>query len=321
SHYLDVVARLNEGGTIAQARAELDVLVTQWRDATPEGHVPSPDGHPIFLTDLQEDLIGGTRPALLLLFGAVGFVLLIACANVANLLLARAESRQKEIAVRAALGAGRGRLVRQFLTEGVVLSMLGGGLGLFLGYAAPRVLLATNPRGIPRALEIALDGNVVAFTLIVSVVTGLIFGLAPAMHLTKRTVTQSLRDGTGRTTASGARQQVRRLLVVSEVALAVVLVVGSGLMLRSFAELQKVDPGFNAEGLLSFQIFMPAANYPDGESQTAFIDRTLDRLRATPGVTAAAAMTGLPPRRDVNANDTEFEGYVPTEDGPAQNTD
>src|SRR5690606_4379171 len=142
---------------------------------------------------------------------------------------------------------------------------------------------------------------------VVSVVTGLIFGLAPAMHLTRRTVTQSLRDGTGRTTASGARQQVRRLLVVSEVALAVVLVVGSGLMLRSFAELQRVDPGFEADGLLSFQLFLPAATYPQATDQAAFFDRLLDRLRTVPGVTAAAAMSGLPPRRDVNANDREFE--------------
>ncbi|MGH7446553.1 MAG: FtsX-like permease family protein, partial [Longimicrobiales bacterium] len=299
----------------------MSVLLQGWADANPDTHVPSPDNHPIFLTDLQEDLIGGTRPALLLLLGAVGFVLLIACANVANLLLARAESRQKEIAVRAALGAGRGRLVRQFLTEGVVLSLIGGALGLFIGYAGVRILLATNPRGIPRALEIGLDGNVLVFTLAVSIATGLIFGLAPALHLTRRTVTQSLRDGTGRTTASGARQQVRRLLVVSEVALAVVLVVGSGLMLRSFAELQKVDPGFDPEGLLSFQLFLPAATYPEPIDQAAFFERIVDRLRALPGVTAAAGMSGLPPRRDVNANDTEFEGLVPTEDGPAHNTD
>ncbi|HEX6306856.1 MAG TPA: ABC transporter permease [Longimicrobiales bacterium] len=321
SHFLDVVARVAEGATFEQARAELDVLVSQWVDMNPDTHVPSPDGHPLFITGLQEDLIGGTRPALLLLFGAVGFVLLIACANVANLLLARAESRQKEIAVRAALGAGRGRLVRQFLTEGVVLSLIGGVLGLVLGYAGVRVLLATNPRGIPRALEIGLDANVLLFTLAVAIATGLLFGLAPALHLTRRSVTQSLRDGTGRTTASGARQQVRRLLVVSEVALAVVLVVGSGLMLRSFAELQKVDPGFEPDGLLSFQLFLPAAIYPDPTDQAAFFERLLERLRAIPGVTAAAAMSGLPPRRDVNANDTEFEGFVPTEDGPAQNTD
>jgi putative ABC transport system permease protein len=321
SHFLDVVGRLRAGVTLEQARAEMTLLVQQWADANPGTHVPSPDGHPIFLTALQEDLIGGTRPALLLLLGAVGFVLLIACANVANLLLARAESRQKEIAVRSALGAGRGRLVRQFLTEGVVLSLVGGALGLFLGWAGVRVLLAANPRGIPRALEIGLDANVLLFTLAVAVITGLLFGLAPALHLSRRHVTQSLRDGSGRTTASGARLHVRRLLVMSEIALAVILVVGSGLMLRSFAELQRVDPGFEPVGLLSFQLFLPAAAYEDASAQTAFYDRLLEQLGALPGVTAVSAMSGLPPRRDVNANDTEFEGLEQTPDGPAHNTD
>ena len=321
SHFLDVVARLAPNTTLEQARAEMAVLVAGWEEANPDTHVPNPEGHPIFLTGLQDDLVGGTRPALVLLLGAVGFVLLIACANVANLLLARAESRQKEIAVRAALGAGRGRLIRQFLTEGVVLSLIGGALGLLVGYAGVRLLLATNPRGIPRALEIGLDGNVLLFTLLVSIVTGLIFGLAPALHLTRRTVTQSLRDGTGRTTAGGARQRVRRLLVVSEVALAVILVVGSTLMLRSFSALQDVDPGFDPDGLLSFQLFLPSASYPEPVAQAAFLERLLDRLSSLPGVQSASAMSGLPPRRDVNANDTEFEGLAQTQDGPAHNTD
>ncbi|HEX2167990.1 MAG TPA: ABC transporter permease, partial [Longimicrobiales bacterium] len=321
SHFLDVIARLNPNTTLQQARAEMAVLLEGWDEANPEAHTPSPDNHPIYLTGLQDDLIGATRPALVLLLGAVGFVLLIACANVANLLLARAESRQKEIAVRAALGAGRGRLVRQFLTEGVVLSLIGGALGLFIGYAGVRLLLATNPRGIPRALEIGLDANVLLFTLLVSVVTGLIFGLAPALHLTKRTVTQSLRDGTGRTTAGGARQRVRRALVVSEVALAVVLVVGSSLMLRSFASLQSVDPGFDPDGLLSFQLFLPATSYPEPGDQAAFLERLTERLRSLPGVTSAAAMSGLPPRREVNANDTDFEGLAQTPESPAHNTD
>jgi predicted permease len=147
------------------------------------------------------------------------------------------------------------------------------------------------------------------------------FGLAPALHLTRRTVTQSLRDGTGRTTSSAARNRVRRLLVVSEVALAVVLVVGSGLMLRSFAELQKVDPGFQPDGLLSFQLFLPAATYPEPTDQAAFLARLVDRLETLPGVTSASAMSGLPPRRDVNANDTEFEGIAQTPEGPPHNTD
>jgi putative ABC transport system permease protein len=275
----------------------------------------------MIMTSLRDDLIGSVKPALMLLLGAVGFVLLIACANVANLLLARAETRQKEIAVRSALGAGRFRLLRQFLTEGVVLALVGGTLGLVVGYVGTRLLIATNPGGIPRAAEIGLDGTVLLFTFAVSVVTGLLFGFAPALHLTNSTVTKSLRAGGNRTTAGSARMQVRRLLVVSEVALAVVLAVGSGLMLRSFGQLLNVDPGFNPANLLSFQLFLPAATYTDASSQIQFYDRLLPKLQGMPGVSSVAAMAGLPPRRDVNANDMEFEGITPTADGPVQNAD
>ena len=321
NHFLDVVARLRPGVTLEQGKAELAQMVAQWSEINPDTHTPSPDNHPLFATSLQDDLIGGIRPALFLLLGAVGFVLLIACANVANLLLVRAETRQKEIAVRSALGAGRLRLLRQFLVEGVVLSVIGGIIGLLLGYAGVRVLIATNPDGIPRAAEIGLDLNVLLFTLAIALVTGIVFGLAPSLHLAGRTVLGALRDGSGRTTAGLARLHVRRLLVVSEVALAVILVVGSGLMLRSFGELLRVDPGFEPEGLLSFQLFLPAAQYADPATQTAFFDRLLPQLEAMPGVTSAAAMSGMPPRRDVNANDTQFEGIQPTEEGPPQNTD
>jgi putative ABC transport system permease protein len=253
----------------------------------------------------------------------VGFVLLIACANVGNLLLARAESRQKEIAVRAALGAGRYRLLRQFLTESVVLAVIGGALGLGLAWVGLRTLLATSPGSVPRAEEITLDGTVLLFTLVVSVVTGLLFGFAPLMHLTQRTINMSLREGGQRATAGSARMRLRRLLVVSEIALAVVLVVGSGLMLRSFATLLRVDPGFEPEGLLTFGVFLPAANYADASDQAAFHQRLADRLRALPGVQGVAAMSGLPPRRDVNANDMQFEGYtfVPNTGMPVPNAD
>ena len=321
SHFLDVVARLRPGVTHGQAEADLARMVAEWATVNPSAHVPTPENHPMFLTPLQEDLVGHVRPALMLLLGAVGFVLLIACANVANLLLARAESRQREIAVRAAIGAGRSRLLRQFLTEGVVLALLGGMLGLLLGWAGVRVLMATNPDAVPRAGMIGIDATVLLFTLGVSVVTGLIFGLAPALNLGSRVANRALRDGAGRTTAGSFRQQLRRALVVAEVALAVMLVVGSGLMLRSFAELQRVDPGFRADGLLSFQLFLPPAGYSDSQSQDAFYDRLLPELRALPGVVSVSAMSGLPPQRDLNANDTEFEGLPQTEDGPPQNVD
>ena len=321
SHFLEVVARLKPGATMAQAENELAANVSQWQKVNPNSHTPDPQGHPMFMLGMQEDLVGGIKPALIMLLGAVGFVLLIACANVANLLLARAEGRQKEIAVRAALGAGRWRLISQFLTEGVVLSLIGGTLGLFLGHYGVKLLLATSPNSIPRATSIGLDTLVILFTLAISVVTGLIFGLAPMMHLRARTVNSSLREGGARTTAAGTRKRIRQLLVISETALAVVLVVGSGLMLRSFAALQQVDPGFKSDNLLTFQLFLPAANYADPAAQTGFFNRLLPELKALPGVVNVSAMNGMPPRRDVNANDTEFEGLPQGPGTPPQNVD
>jgi putative ABC transport system permease protein len=263
----------------------------------------------VIVDGLQEQMVGGIRPALLMLLGAVGFVLLIACANVGNLLLARAESRQKEIAVRAALGAGSGRLIRQFLTESIFLSMIGGAVGLFLAYAGVRALLVTSPGSVPRASAIALDGNVLLFTAVVSIFTGILFGLAPILYVTPGSVNRSLREGGQRTTAGGAKLRLRRLLVIAEVALAVILVVGSGLMLRSFSTLTAVDPGFDADNLLTFGVFLPSANYPDAPAQLSFFQRVTDQLEAVPGVRSVAGMSGLPPRRDVNANDMQFEGY------------
>ncbi|HSJ16119.1 MAG TPA: ABC transporter permease, partial [Longimicrobiales bacterium] len=320
SHFLNVIGRLKPGVTEAQAGAELDALVANWANLMPAQHVPNPEHHPFFLTGLQDSLVGSVRPALLLL-GAVGFVLLIACANVGNLLLVRAETRQKEIAVRAAMGAGRGRLLRQFLTEGVVLALVGGVLGLALGHAGVRVLLATSPESIPRAADIAVDPRVLLFTLAVAVGTGLLFGLAPLFHLRPARLNGALREGGQRTTAGSGRHAVRRALVAAELALAVVLVVGAGLMLRSFAALQEVDPGFRPDGLVSFQLFLPAAAYPEASDQAAFHQRLFDRLEALPGVTSVAAMQGLPPRREVNANDTEFENVPGPPEGPPHNVD
>jgi putative ABC transport system permease protein len=309
SHFLNVVARLRPGATLDMARAEIDGLIERWQSEFAGTHAPHPENHRLVVNSLQEEMVGDIRPALLMLLGAVGFVLLIACANVGNLLLARAESRQKEIAVRAALGAGSGRLLRQFLTESVLLALIGGTLGLFLAYAGLRGLLATSPGSVPRAAAIALDGNVLLFTLAVSVFTGILFGLAPVLYLTPGSVNRSLREGGHRTTAGSAKLRLRRLLVIAEVALAVILVVGSGLMLRSFAALTAVDPGFDPENVLTFGLFLPAANYPDGPAQVAFHQRLAERVGASPGVLAVAGMSGLPPQRDVNANDMMFEGY------------
>jgi predicted permease len=320
NHLLHLIGRLREGVRIEAARAELDTLVRSWREAVPKGHVPSYPNHRMLLNPLQEDLVGNARMALLVLQGAVGFVLLIACANLANLLLARAESRHREFAIRTALGAGRGRLLRQFLTEAVLLSVLGGVVGLVLATVGVRGLVAAYPGSIPRAAEIGTDPQVLLFTLVVAVLTGCLFGLAPVLHLNPRDVALTIKEGGQRTTA-GARNHTRRGLVIAEVALAVMLVIGAGLMLRSFWNLMQVDAGFRRDQLVTFAINLPPAAYPKPEARVQFFARLLERLRGTAGFQSVAALAGLPPKRRVDANDTDIEGYTAPEGGPFENVD
>jgi putative ABC transport system permease protein len=321
NHLLHLIGRLREGVTVDAARAELETLLHTWREVVPKGHVPGIPNHRLLLNPLKEDLVGGARTALLVLQGAVGFVLLIACANLANLLLARAESRHREFAIRTALGAGRGRLLRQFLTEAVLLSVVGGAVGLGLAMLAVKGLLASYPGSIPRAAEIGADPQVLAFTLLVAVVTGCLFGLAPVLHLDPATVALAIKEG-GQRSTGGARNHTRRALVVAEVALAVMLVIGAGLMLRSFWNLMQVDPGFRRDQLVTFGITLPAASYPpDGTSRVTFFQRLSDQLRQIPGVQGVAAISGLPPMRRVDANDTDIEGYTAPKEGPFENVD
>jgi putative ABC transport system permease protein len=323
NHFLFLIGRLKPGVTLAQARADVDSMVAQWRTLS-GGHSPNPQTHNLQMEPLKTDVVGGIATALWVLQGAVGFVLLIACANLANLLLARAESRQKEFAIRSALGAGRIRLLRQFLTEGILLALVGGAIGAALGFVGLKVMLAANPDSIPRAAEIALDPRVLVFTLIVSILTGAIFGMAPLLHLREQVVSMSLKESGQRSTAGAARKRVRNGLVMAEVALAVVLVVGAGLLLRSFEKLMQVDAGFSRANLLPFGLVMPAASYPKAQDRVDFLDRVVDQIKQLPGVTSAASMTGLPPQRDVNANDTDFDGYAsPSDpkDGPIENVD
>ena len=307
SHYLNVLARLAPGTSLPAARQEMDALLGRWEESFPDTHHPSRENHAMVLLPLHEEVVGNAETPLLLLLGAVGFVLLIACANVANLMLARAEGRRREIAVRASLGAEPGRLVRQFLTESVVLALAGAGLGLGVAWAGLKAVMAANPEAVPRAAEVALDGRAVAFTAAVAVATGLLFGLAPAIRVKAGNLFAALKEG-GRTSGGGASQALRRGLVVAEVALATMLVLGAGLLLKSFWTLQQVDPGFEAGGALSFQISLPSANYPESAGVGAFYDQLLGELEALPGVESAAAMNNRPPVRRLNANDTEFEG-------------
>jgi putative ABC transport system permease protein len=320
NHFLNLVARLADGVTLERAQADLDRLELRWQEEYGDTHAPSAEFHPFHASDLRTDLLGDVRPAMLLLMGAVGFVLLIACANVANLLLARSEYRQREVAVRVAMGAGKGRLVRQLLAEGVTLGVAGGVLGLALGWAALQAILAVNP-DIPRSEGVRLDATVMAFTAAVAVATGLVFGLAPLLNTTLRRVGGALSEGGTRTTHGSAGTRVRKMLVVAEVALAVVLLTGSGLMLRSLSALQRVDLGFRPDNLLTFEISLPSNAYPDPDDVVGFYRGLLDRVRALPGVVSATAMSGLPPLREVDANDTQFEGVERTPDGPAHNVD
>jgi predicted permease len=327
SHFLYLIGRLKDGVTPQQAEGELTSMIAQWRGLSGNKHSPAPPGpngaggHLLQMQPMKRDMVGSIATALWVLQGAVGFVLLIACANLANLILARAESRQKEFAIRSALGAGRWRLLRQFLTEGVLLALVGGALGALVGFAGVRALLAANADSIPRALEISLDWKVLAFTFVVSIVTGLLFGMAPLLHLGEQVVTTTLKEGGQRATAGTARARVRSGLVMAEVALAVVLVVGAGLLMRSFQKLMTVDAGFDRERLTTFGVVLPGPSYQKGEQRVAFFNRLQDQLRQYPGVTAVASMSGLPPNRPVNANDTDFDGYTAQQGQPAENVD
>lgn len=326
-HFLYLVGRLKDGLTFEQAAADTTRLVHQWREIVPQGHVPSDPNHRLRLDPLKDDIVGDVRTALLVLQGAVGFVLLIACANLANLLLARAETRQREFAVRSALGAGRRRLLRQFVTEGVLLSLTAAVVGVGLAWAGVKALIAVSPDAIPMASTITIDLPVLGFTLVLALATGLVFGLAPLLHLNQR-LAVALRDGGRGATVGGLRLVLRGALVVSEVTLAVVLVVGASLLVQSFVNLMRVDAGFDRSNLSTFGLVLPSSTY-DAQQRVTFFTELQTRLRQLPGMQSVAAMTGLPPQRSVNANDTDFAHITPPAPGtqpqpggpPAENVD
>ncbi len=288
--YLTVVGRARPGVPIEQVKAEIQTIGARLAAQYPESN----EGLDFAAVQLHEAMVGDIRKAMLVLFGAVGFVLLIACVNVANLLLAKAAARESEIAVRTALGAGRGRLVRQLLTESLILSIVGGLLGLLLAAWGVEALLALEPQGIPRLGEVRLDPMVVGFTVAVSLVTGLLFGVFPAFHSTSAGLAAALKEGARGALSSRTGSRVRSTLVVSEIALAVTLLAGAGLMVRSFTRLAAVDPGFNVQPALTFDLTLPDARYAEEPQQIAFFDQLLPKLEALPGVQAAAAVMALP---------------------------
>ncbi|MCI0487334.1 MAG: ABC transporter permease [Blastocatellia bacterium] len=289
SHFLRVIARLKPGVTIGQAKAEMSTIAKAM-----DKEFYHSFGFGITVVPLLGHVVKDVKPALLVLLGAVGFVLLIACANVANLLLARAVTREREIALRQALGALPFRLIRQLLTESVVLAALGGAAGLLLAFAGLRALIAMAPEDIPRLNEIRIDPTVLGFTIAVSLVTGLVFGVVPALQASKTDPNQSLKEG-GRGAGGSLRGHLaRNLLVVAEVALALVLLTGAGLLIRSFFELQKVDPGFNPANVLTMRLSLPDTTYPEGPQIEAFFQKALERIESLPGVEAAGAVSDLP---------------------------
>jgi putative ABC transport system permease protein len=282
------LGRLKPGVTIEQARAELDSIAVALEKQYPQTN----EGSRVRLRELKSVIVNDVRSALQVLLGAVGFVLLIACANVANLMLARAATRQREMAIRTALGASRWRVVRQLLTESVLLAVLGGGLGVLLAQWGLELILKFNPNSIPRAREIGTDGSVLVFTLAVSVLTGLVFGLVPAWQTSRADVHETLKSaGRG---ATGRRHWLRGGLVVTEMALTLVLLVGAGLLIRSFYNLLQVNPGFNHENMLSFTVSLPARKYDTQEKRIAFFQSLIQNVRALPGVQSAALASGLP---------------------------
>jgi len=325
-HFLYLIGRLKDGVTEGQAKAELDTITARWATEFPNTHAPAgrePGNHRLNISSVKQDIVGGVTTALWVLQGAVAFVLLIACANLANLLLSRAESRQREFAVRAALGAGVGRMLRQFMTEGVILALAAALAGVGLAYAGLRAIVATNANGIPLASSIEIDSTVLLFTLGLAVLTGFIFGLAPLALARGLNLNSTLKDAGTRGGSSGpGRKRARNALVVAEVALAVVLVIGAGLLIKSFANLMQVDAGFDRSRMVTFGLVLPGSRYPPAQ-RTAFFERVTDRLREVPGVQAVAVMTGLPPLRSVNANDTDFEHITPDsgQNAPIENVD
>jgi putative ABC transport system permease protein len=289
SRALNVIARLDEGLDVDAARQELRVVATRLAAEYPESNA----GWGAEVVPAHDQLVASARPALLVLLSAVGFLLLIVCVNVANLLLARLSTRRREIAVRTALGAGRGALVRQILAESALLSIIGGMLGLVVAFASVRLVRTVPATSLPRVSEVALDGGVLLFALGLSLLVALVFGLVPALQVTRGSLRGHLHEGTSGSGTLGARRTLN-VLVVVEVALAFVLLAGAGLAMRSFARLISVDPGFDPANLLAAQIYLPPAKYAAPHQRVRFFEDLVVRLRRLPGVNGVAAVTALP---------------------------
>ena len=326
-HNLFLIGRLANGMTLDGARAEMENLLANWRSMAFDArtlsagptpgvslHAPGTTGHRLEIYPLQGRIIGNAMTTVWVLQGAVVLVLLIACANLSTLLLSRAETRRKEFAVRAALGASRTRLLGQAIVEGCVLSTMGAALGVGVAVAGLRAIVAAYPDALPRAAGVSIDLRVLAFTALVALATGVVFGIAPLMQVSSDVSAASLKESGGRSVTG--RHALRRGLVAAEIAFAVALVVGAGLLIRTVGNLSRVDAGFNRANLVTFGVSLPNAKYPNLPDRRTFHQRLTDQLKATPGVLSVALVTGLPPSRQIDSTTTTIEGLEGRGNGP-----
>lgn len=313
-HHFGAVARLNPGVSMQQAQAEMDTISHRLADAYPVDD----KGWGAIVVPMREDVVGDIRPALLVLLGAVAFVLLIACANVANLVLARMLSRSKEIAIRSALGASRARVLRQLISETMLLALVGGALGLVVAQAGVKTIVHLVASQLPRAADIGLNGSVLAFTLLVSLLTGLLAGLLPALRSSRANINEALKRGLNRTDADSGGGGTRGLLVVAEVALSLMLMIGAGLMIRSLWKLHSVDPGFDPHNVITMNVAVPQTQFPNPQAQIAFFDQVLQGARSVPGVQSAGVIDDLPLNPEGSHQPIAIEGrpVVPMAEQP-----
>jgi putative ABC transport system permease protein len=316
NHFVRVLGRLRPGVSLEQARSEMDTIAARLEQQYPDTNT----GWRVQLIPLHEQLVGNIRPALLVLLGAVGCVLLIACANVANLLLVRAAGRRMELAVRAALGAGRWQLIRQLLTESILLSLCGGLLGLLLAFWCVPILTRLSAGSIPRVEEIRISYRVLSFTVLMSLLTGIIFGLVPAWQSSSKKLTDTLREGRRGSTGGLLHRRVLNVLVVSEVALALVLLVGAGLMIRSFISVRQVSPGYDPRGVLTAGVGLSPIKYAELQQQAAFYQSLLARIETLPGVASVAGVSRLPVVATISSTGFTIQGK-PVASGHEPNAD
>jgi putative ABC transport system permease protein len=310
SHFISVTGRLKPGATLDQAQTEMSTIAGRLAEQYPNSNA----GWDVKILPMQDYQVRDIKPALVVLLCAVALVLLIACANVANLLLARATAREKEMAIRAALGAGRFRIARQLLTESLLLAVIGGGAGLLLAVWGIDSLLALAPEGLPRVKDVSIDAGAMMFTLAISLLTGLVFGLAPVLQASHPNLNESLKEGGKGSSGGPRRQRIRNALVVVEVSMALVLLVGAGLMFRSFVRLQEVSPGFNPANALMVAISLPQGKYQQPAQQRAFFDQVIENVSALPGVMSVGATESLPMSGDYVFG-FEIEGRPPAAPG------